>query len=63
MPVVLFVALREGVTLDGALIKTICANTTPRHVLAKVTQVSDIPRIISGDIVERVVHGEVVKKH
>ena len=41
------------------------ANTTPRHVPAKVVQVTDIPRTKSGKIVElavrNVVHGEAVK--
>lgn len=67
--VVLFVVLREGLNLDDELIKTIRttirANTTPRHVPAKVIQVADIPRTISGKIVElavrKVVHGEAVK--
>ena len=67
--VVLFVVLRDGLTLDDELIKTIRstirANTTPRHVPAKVIQVADIPRTISGKIVElavrKVVHGEAVK--
>jgi len=67
--VVLFVRLREGVTLDDALRSEICqvirANTTPRHVPAKVVQVADIPRTISGKIVElavrNVVHGRPVK--
>ncbi|SIQ27782.1 acetoacetate--CoA ligase [Marinobacterium stanieri] len=67
--VVLFVRLREGVELDEALIdrirSTIRANTTPRHVPAKVIQVTDIPRTISGKIVElavrKVVLGEDVK--
>ncbi len=67
--VVLFVRLREGVTLDDALIKiirdTIRSNTTPRHVPARIIQVPDIPRTISGKIVElavrNVVHGEPVK--
>jgi acetoacetyl-CoA synthetase len=67
--VVLFVRLREGVTLDEALEQqirqVIRANTTPRHVPAKVLAVSDIPRTISGKVVElavrNVVHGEVVK--
>jgi acetoacetyl-CoA synthetase len=66
--VVLFVRLREGLTLDEALIdrikKHIRANTTPRHVPAKVVQVTDIPRTKSGKIVElavrNVVHGVVV---
>ncbi|MDP5208363.1 acetoacetate--CoA ligase [Microbulbifer sp. 2205BS26-8] len=67
--VVLFVVLRNGVQLDEALIQkirtTIRANTTPRHVPAKVVQVADIPRTISGKIVElavrNVVHGQAVK--
>ncbi|WP_151703522.1 acetoacetate--CoA ligase [Nitrincola alkalilacustris] len=67
--VVLFVRLKDGFTLDDALIKkikeTIRASTTPRHVPSKVIQVSDIPRTISGKIVElavrKVVLGEVVK--
>ena len=69
MRVVLFVRLREGLVLDEALIKKIKqqikANTTPRHVPAKVIQVADIPRTKSGKIVElavrNVVHGKPVK--
>jgi acetoacetyl-CoA synthetase len=67
--VVLFVKLRDGVTLDAALEdrirKQIRANATPRHVPAKVLQVADIPRTKSGKIVELavrdVVHGRPVK--
>jgi len=67
--VVLFVRLRDGVTLDEALQKQICqvirANTTPRHVPARIVAVADIPRTISGKIVElavrNVVHGQPVK--
>jgi acetoacetyl-CoA synthetase len=67
--VVLFVKLRDNLTLDAALVdriqKQIRANTTPRHVPAKVLQVSDIPRTKSGKIVElavrNVVHGREVK--
>ncbi len=67
--VVLFVKLRDGLTLDEALVKrikqTIRDNTTPRHVPAKVLQVVDIPRTKSGKIVElavrNVVHGQAVK--
>tara|TARA_R110001583_G_scaffold24563_2_gene89772 strand:- start:23171 stop:25147 length:1977 start_codon:yes stop_codon:yes gene_type:complete len=67
--VVLFVKLREGMALDDDLIKrikqTIRDNTTPRHVPAKVLQVTDIPRTKSGKIVElavrHVVHGRPVK--
>ncbi|MCX7178788.1 MAG: acetoacetate--CoA ligase [Proteobacteria bacterium] len=67
--VVLFVKLRENLTLDEALVKrikeVIRSNTTPRHVPAKILQVADIPRTKSGKIVElavrNVVHGEAVK--
>ncbi|SEN99190.1 acetoacetate--CoA ligase [Pseudomonas sp. NFACC39-1] len=67
--VVLFVRLRDGVTLDEALEQqirqVIRANTTPRHVPAKILAVRDIPRTISGKVVElavrNVVHGEAVK--
>ena len=67
--VVLFVKLRDGVTLDDALVdrikKTIRDNATPRHVPARVVAVSDIPRTRSGKIVElavrNVVHGRPVK--
>ena len=67
--VVLFVRLREGVALDDALQtqirQVIRANTTPRHVPAKIIAVADIPRTISGKIVElavrNVVHGKPVK--
>ena len=69
MRVVLFVVLRAGVQLDDALcdrIRTLVRhNTTPRHVPAKIIQVADIPRTISGKIVEvavrEVVHGRPVK--
>jgi len=67
--IVLFVRLREGLTLDDALRDRICkqirANTTPRHVPAKILQVDDIPRTVSGKIselaVRAVIHGETVK--
>jgi acetoacetyl-CoA synthetase len=67
--VVLFVRLRSGIALDATLEKrirdTIRANTTPRHVPAKIVAVADIPRTISGKIVElavrNVVHGLPVK--
>jgi acetoacetyl-CoA synthetase len=67
--VVLFVRLRDGLTLDPALSdrikQQIRANTTPRHVPAKIVQVNDIPRTKSGKIVElavrNVVHGLPVK--
>ena len=67
--VVLFVKLRDGLSLDGALTarvrQTIRENTTPRHVPAKILQVADIPRTKSGKIVElavrNVVHGDPVR--
>jgi acetoacetyl-CoA synthetase len=67
--VVLFVRLQEGLALDDALIarikQQIRANTTPRHVPARIVQVADIPRTKSGKIVElavrNVVHGQPVK--
>lgn len=67
--VVLFVKLREGINLTEILQRqirdVIRANTTPRHVPARIVQVSDIPRTISGKIVElavrNVVHGQPVK--
>jgi acetoacetyl-CoA synthetase len=67
--VVLFVRLRDGLTLDTELSdkikRQIRDNTTPRHVPAAVVQVSDIPRTKSGKIVElavrNIVHGQPVK--
>jgi acetoacetyl-CoA synthetase len=67
--VVLFVRLRDGQTLDDALRERIRArirrNTSPRHVPARIVQVSEVPRTRSGKIVELavrdVVHGREVK--
>ena len=67
--VVLFVVLRNGVTLDNDLSdeikRVIRRNTTPRHVPAKIIAVTDLPRTKSGKIVEiavrAVVHNEPVK--
>ncbi len=67
--VILFVVLREGLALDDGLRQriagTIKAGATPRHVPAKIIQIADIPRTISGKIVElavaNVVHGRAVK--
>ncbi|TBV10034.1 acetoacetate--CoA ligase [Phytopseudomonas dryadis] len=67
--VVLFVRLRDGVELDEALQarirQTIRSHTTARHVPARIIAVADIPRTISGKIVElavrNVVHGQPVK--
>ncbi len=61
--VVLFVVLREGMTLGDALCAQICQtireNATPRHVPAKILQVEDIPRTRSGKIVELAVRDSV----
>jgi acetoacetyl-CoA synthetase len=67
--VVLFVRLRNDLQLDDDLEKNIRdvirQNTTPRHVPAKIVQVSDIPRTISGKIVElavrEIIHGRPVR--
>ena len=67
--VVLFVRLRDAMTLDDTLVKrikeVIRANTTPRHVPGVILQVPDIPRTKSNKIVElavrNVVHGVAVK--
>ncbi|MDB2659530.1 acetoacetate--CoA ligase [Luminiphilus sp.] len=66
--VVLFVVLREGQALSDDLThsirSTIRQHATPRHVPAKIIQVSEIPRTLSGKIVElavrEVVHGRLV---
>ncbi len=67
--VILFVRLKAGVTLDEDLktrIKTrIRSGASPRHVPAKIIQISDIPRTKSNKIVElavkEVIHGRPVK--
>ena len=67
--VVLFVVLQSEIDLDEELTNTIKSTirseTTPRHVPRFVIQVPDIPRTISGKIVElavrNVVHGLPVK--
>jgi len=67
--VVLFVRLAAGVALDDALRERIRRHirqhTTPHHVPARIVQVADIPRTISGKITELavrdVVHGRPVK--
>ena len=67
--VVLFVRLRDGLTLNESLQteikRTIRANTTPRHVPEKILQVPDIPRTKSGKIVElavrNIIHQETIK--
>jgi len=51
--------------LHDRIRKQVRANTTPRHVPAKILQVDDIPRTVSGKIselaVRAVIHGETVK--
>lgn len=67
--IVLFVRLRDGFQLNDELVtrikQQIRRNATPRHVPAKIIQVSDIPRTRSGKIVElavaKIVHGEQIK--
>ena len=67
--VILFVVMRDGAELDDGMkqrIRTVIReNTTPRHVPAKIIAVPEIPRTISGKIVElavrNVVHGRPVK--
>jgi acetoacetyl-CoA synthetase len=66
---VLFVRLRDGMTLSPGLerrIRThVRASTTPRHVPARIVQVTEIPRTKSGKIVELavrdVIHGRQVR--
>ena len=66
---ILFVRLQPGCVLDDDLrariAKEIRANTTARHVPARIVAVADIPRTKSGKIVElavrNVIHGREVK--
>lgn len=66
--VILFVVMQAGESLTDDLIQriktTIRKNTTPRHVPAKILAVTDIPRTISGKLVEiavrDVIHGKAV---
>src|SRR5690606_20388327 len=67
--IVLFVVLKPGHTLDDALVARIKSQirtgASPRHVPAKVIQVTDIPRTKSGKITELavrdIIHGREVK--
>jgi acetoacetyl-CoA synthetase len=67
--VVLFVRLRDGLVLNEALAerirRQIRAHTTPRHVPARILQVPEVPRTISGKVVElavrEAIHGRPVK--
>ncbi len=69
MRIVLFVRLREGLTLDDSLHDRICRtireNTSPRHVPAKIIQAPDLPRTLNGKLTELavrdVVHGRIPK--
>ena len=67
--IVLFVRLRDGVQLtpelEARIRRRIRDNSSPRHVPARIVQVSDIPRTKSGKIVELavrdVVHGREIR--
>lgn len=67
--IILFVKLQDGLLLNQSLkdeIKTtIRQNASPHHVPSKIIQVPDLPKTLSGKIVELavrdVVHGHVVK--
>jgi acetoacetyl-CoA synthetase len=67
--IVLFVRLRDGVSLDDGLRErirqAIRANASPHHVPKKIVQVADLPRTLSGKLTELavrdVVHGRPVK--
>jgi acetoacetyl-CoA synthetase len=67
--IVLFVRLREGVTLTDALRDkirvTIRRHSTPRHIPAKIIEAPDLPRTLNGKLVElavrNAVHGLPVK--
>ncbi|NDV12912.1 acetoacetate--CoA ligase [Crenobacter caeni] len=66
--VVLFVRLRAGAKLDDPLVHRIRTQirdgASPRHVPARIVAVDDLPRTLSGKLVElavrNVVHGEAV---
>jgi acetoacetyl-CoA synthetase len=63
--IILFVVLREGLSLDetlrGRIRETIRAERTPRHVPAKIIQVKDVPHTLNGKKVElavtHIIHG------
>jgi acetoacetyl-CoA synthetase len=67
--IVLFVRLREGLTLtpelEERIRRRVRENTTPRHVPARIVQVTEIPRTKSGKIVELavrdIVHGRAIR--
>ena len=55
--IVLFVVLRDGLQLDAELVakikNTIRKDTTPRHIPARILEIPDVPRTISGKKVEK----------
>lgn len=67
--IVLFVRLRDGLILDEPLRdkigRTIRDNTSPRHVPARIIQAPDLPRTLTGELVELairdVLHGRTPK--
>jgi acetoacetyl-CoA synthetase len=67
--VVLFVVLRPGATLDAVLEarlrQQVRTGASPRHVPARIVQVTDIPRTRSGKLTELairdIVHGKAIK--
>ncbi len=67
--IILFVVLKKNTVLNDKLIEkiknSIRTNATPRHVPARVIQVKDVPRTISGKKVElavtRIIHKEKVE--
>ena len=67
--VLLFVMMQPGCSLNDEIIqrikKEIRTNATPRHVPAKILEVDDVPRTMSGKLVELavrdIIHNRVVK--
>ena len=61
--IVLFVRLREGLTLDeelrGRIRMEIRTNTSPHHVPKKIIQVPDLPRTINGKLSELAVRAAI----
>ena len=67
--VILFIVLKSNLVLSDKLIEKIKSNirnqTTPRHVPARIIQIQDVPRTISGKKVElavaKIIHSENVE--
>ena len=67
--VILFVIMQKGVELNASLIQTIQntirSKASPRHVPSKIISVKDIPRTLSGKIVElavrNIIHGTAIE--